>query len=294
MRGWILYKRDPEPHRELDYTIKNKDFELTSASRTLNAIEDDKIGLYATFCPDSLGSPQQLTLTRLIHSPCWRRAASQRKSATTDNPFSLTPPQGQKKTVSNKTAASSPWSPTSRPALADERSPQKGPGLNLSRTCSSFPPAAAAAMSIRRRLHQRHQEHLAARQASRLPARRVTRHGICSASCPIRPLFGSSARSRSSSPRPPRPTTTGLHAEDLSSMARDFIAATPVSVGRWHTAATAPRSKTEAARERWEERQELSAKGKKSGDAQGRRPQRDHRRHLHRRPAEREPLLSRS
>ncbi len=89
MREWIG-DREIQNLSASDYTIKNKDFELT-VGVDRNAIEDDKIGLYNPSARCS-ASPQQLIPTS-SSSPCWRAAS--RKSATTDSLF-LRRPQDRK------------------------------------------------------------------------------------------------------------------------------------------------------------------------------------------------------
>ena len=110
MREWIG-DREIQNLSASDYTIKNKDFELT-VGVDRNAIEDDKIGLYNPSV-QMLGQSQQFTPTS-SSSPCWRAAS--RKSATTDSPFSLTPTRSARRPSPTRPPPSSPWSPTSRPA----------------------------------------------------------------------------------------------------------------------------------------------------------------------------------
>jgi len=110
MREWIG-DREIQNLTASDYTIKNKDFELT-VGVDRNAIEDDKIGLYNPSV-QMLGQSAAAHPDELIFA---LRAAS-RKSATTDSPFSLTPTRSARRPSPTRPPPSSPWSPTSRPAL---------------------------------------------------------------------------------------------------------------------------------------------------------------------------------
>lgn len=110
MREWIG-DREIQNITASDYTIKNKDFELT-VGVDRNAIEDDKIGLYNP-------SVQMLGQSAAMHptsssSSCSRRASL--KSATTGSPFSPTPTRSARRPSPTRPRPSSQWSPTSPPA----------------------------------------------------------------------------------------------------------------------------------------------------------------------------------
>ena len=254
MREWIG-DREIQNLTASDYTIKNKDFELT-VGVDRNAIEDDKIGLYnpsvQMLGQSAAAHPDELIFALL--------AGGFSEKCYDGQPFFSDAHKVGKKTVSNKTTAKlSMESYIAARASMMSLTNSKGRALNLVPNLLVVPPALeAAARDILVADYINGTKNTMQGTAKPLvvpSSPGMTPHGICCA-LPVLsvPLFGSSARSRSSSPRPPRPTTTSSCGRP-SSMART-IAATPVSdSGRWHTAATAPPSKTEAARARRERRE---------------------------------------
>ena len=254
MREWIG-DREIQNLTASDYTIKNKDFELT-VGVDRNAIEDDKIGLYnpsvQMLGQSAAAHPDELIFALL--------AGGFSEKCYDGQPFFSDAHKVGKKTVSNKTTAKlSMESYIAARASMMSLTNSKGRALNLVPNLLVVPlpwkPPPATSWSPTTSTAPRTPCRAPRSLSSSPSSPGMTPHGICCA-LPVLsvPLFGSSARSRSSSPRPPRPTTTSSCGRP-SSMART-IAATPVSdSGRWHTAATAPPSKTEAARARRERRE---------------------------------------
>ena len=154
MREWIG-DREIQNLTASDYTIKNKDFELT-VGVDRNAIEDDKIGLYnpsvQMLGQSAAAHPDELIFALL--------AGGFSEKCYDGQPFFSDAHKVGKKTVSNKTTAK-----LSMESYIAARASM----MSLTNSC----PGSRRPRHPGRRLHQRHQEHHAGhREASRRPPAR--------------------------------------------------------------------------------------------------------------------------
>ena len=137
MREWIG-DREIQNITASDYTIKNKDFELT-VGVDRNAIEDDKIGLYNP-------SVQMLGQSAAMHPDEQVRLISRYEKCYDGQPFFSDAHKVGKKTVSNKTTAKlSMESYIAARAAMMSLTNSKGRALNLIPNVLAVPPALEAA-----------------------------------------------------------------------------------------------------------------------------------------------------
>ena len=170
MREWIG-DREIQNLSASDYTIKNKDFELT-VGVDRNAIEDDKIGLYNPSV-EMLGESAAAHPDELIFSLL---AGGFSEKCYDGQPFFSDAHKIGKKTVTNKsTAKLTKDSYVSGPRLHDGLDQLQGPGAEPRPEPARRSPCPGSSRPRHpgRRLHQRHQEHHAGhREASRRPPAR--------------------------------------------------------------------------------------------------------------------------
>ena len=140
MREWIG-DREIQNITASDYTIKNKDFELT-VGVDRNAIEDDKIGLYNPSV-QMLGQSAAMHPDELIFKLL---AAGFSEKCYDGQPFFSDAHKVGKKTVSNKTTAKlSMESDIATRAAMMSLTNSKGRALNLIPNVLAVPPALEAA-----------------------------------------------------------------------------------------------------------------------------------------------------
>lgn len=200
MREWIG-DREIQNLSASDYTIKNKDFELT-VGVDRNAIEDDKIGLYNPSV-EMLGESAAAHPDELIFSLL---AGGFSEKCYDGQPFFSDAHKIGKKTVTNKSTAK-----LTKDSYAAARASMmgltnsKGRALNLVPNLLVVPPALeVAARDILVADYINGTKNTMQGTAKPLVVPQLAGHDsawylLCTTR-PIRPLIGSSARRRSSSP----------------------------------------------------------------------------------------------